>query len=139
MSWLLLPPLKPTVQLISQRLWMHPSQFSSREGPYYRPRTCFCNGTMSQSTSPPQSENFNGGEGIKMICQASNLSHITTTDCFLCKRVKPELADLSLSQGSLRMNLEAVIQTSRKHKSAAAFWQWVDRCEQYGQCFALRI
>jgi hypothetical protein len=40
-------------------------------------------------------------------------------DFFLFREVKSELADLSLSQGGLMMNLEGVIRTISNNESAA--------------------
>jgi hypothetical protein len=42
---------------------------------------------------------------------------------FIFQRVKSELADLSLSQGSLRMGLKKVVQTISKNESNADFQQ----------------
>ncbi len=125
------PAAKPSTQLTSKRLQLRPSQFSSRKGPAYRPRMTFCNGTTTQSTFPPQSGTFNGG---KVSSWSASLPFCQTPPqlTFFCFReIKSKLADLSLSQGSLMMNLEGVIRTSSKNEFVIAFWQWMDCCKQY--------
>jgi hypothetical protein len=44
--------------------------------------------------------------------------------------VKLKLADLFLSLGNPLTNLEEVVPSSSKNESTAAFWQWMDCCEQ---------
>jgi hypothetical protein len=41
--------------------------------------------------------------------------------------------NLLLTQGSLKNNLEEVVQTISENESAAALWQWMDHCEKYVQ------
>jgi hypothetical protein len=48
--------------------------------------------------------------------------------CF--REVKSELADLSLSQGSLKKRLEGVIRTINKNESATDFRLKMDRCKK---------
>jgi hypothetical protein len=63
---------------------------------------------------------FNGGESVKMICQPSYLLNIASANFFLFWKLKAELADLSLSQSSLKKSLEGVVRTISKNESAAA-------------------
>jgi hypothetical protein len=45
--------------------------------------------------------------------------------------VNSDLANLLLTQGSLKNNLEGVVRTISENESAAALWQWMDCCEKY--------
>jgi hypothetical protein len=64
-----------------------------------------------------------------LIRQPSCSANITSADFFLFRRMKSELADLLLSQGSLKMSLEGVIQTIGN--SGLLSWWYMDRCENY--------
>jgi hypothetical protein len=56
-----------------------------------------------------------------MIHQPSYLPNNATADVFCFREVKSQLADLSLSQGGLMMNLKGVVRTISKNKSTANF------------------
>jgi hypothetical protein len=58
-----------------------------------------------------------------VIRQPSYLPNNTTADVFSFREVKSELAELSLPQGGLMMNLKGVVRTISKNKSAANFQQ----------------
>ncbi len=51
-------------------------------------------------------------------------------DFFLFWKVKSELADVSLSQDSLKMSLEGAVWTSTIDKLAAAIQRWIEHCEK---------
>jgi hypothetical protein len=55
-----------------------------------------------------------------MICQPSYLLNIASVNFFLFWQLKAEMADLSLSQSSLKKSLEGVVRTISKNESAAA-------------------
>jgi hypothetical protein len=56
------------------------------------------------------------------------LLNIATLDFLLFGRVNSELADLSLSQDSLKTSLWEVVQAITKYKSSDAIQQWMDFC-----------
>jgi hypothetical protein len=113
------PAAKPSMQLLSRRLWLHPCRFSSRKVTNRRPRANFWGRMKKRIPRTPHSGTFNDGEGVKTICQPFYLLNTATTVLFLFQRGKVEvkLAGLSLSQGGLMKNLEGVTRISSKNDS----------------------
>jgi hypothetical protein len=102
---------KLSTQLSSRRLWLSPSQFSSRKGPNCYLRTGFCNGTMTHSTPPLQSRTSKAAKVSRRSAKLPICRILLQWDFFFFLRVKLELAHLPLSQDSFKTSLLGVVQT----------------------------
>jgi hypothetical protein len=87
--------------------------------------------TKNQTSPALRSGTFKGSKGVNVIRQPSYLPNTTTVDFFCFREVKSKPADLSLSNSGATANFSGVTRTSSKNESVAAFWRWMDRCEQY--------
>jgi hypothetical protein len=76
---------------------------------------------MTQTSPPPHSGTLNGGKGKKMIHPHSYSSNTATVHFFLFQRGEIGAGRPLVVPGGLITNLEGVIQTISKSKTASDF------------------
>jgi hypothetical protein len=66
------------------------------------------------------------GKGLKTIPHSPFLPDLAPADFFLISRVKSELADMMLTQGTFNSSWEGVISTTTKEDFAVASQRWME-------------
>lgn len=75
-------------------------------------------------------KNWFAAREVKLIEHPPYSPDLAPADFFLCRKVKEELAGLTLSTETLKTTWEGVISTIGEEEFAAAFRRWYERCEK---------
>jgi histone-lysine N-methyltransferase SETMAR len=75
-------------------------------------------------------QEYLAAKGVQMLRHPPYSPDLAPADFFLFPRVKTKLAGLSLKQETFQKSWEGVVRTIPKEDFAAAFCQWMERCEK---------
>jgi histone-lysine N-methyltransferase SETMAR len=67
---------------------------------------------------------------IQLLLHPPYSPDLAPADVFLFRRVKEELAGLSLDEDSLKKTREGVVRTITADEYATAFWRWFEHCKK---------